>query len=46
MALGIGYYNIIIKHLTKLTERYKNIRMNENEEKHLKKATMLYPTGL
>ena len=36
----IGYYNIIIRPLIKLTERYKNIRMNENEEKHLKEAAI------
>ena len=38
IALGIGYYNIIIRPLIKLIGRYNNLSKNEDETKYLKEA--------
>ena len=39
ISLGLGYYNIIIRPLIKLVERYKKLRNNKEEEISLMDAT-------
>ena len=39
MSMGLGYYNIIIRPLVKLVERYNNFRGNNEETKFIKDAT-------
>ena len=38
MTMGIGYYNIMIRPLIKLVERYENLRNNNDEVNFLKSA--------
>ena len=39
MSMGIGYYNIIIRPLVRLVERYDSFRRNNEETKFIKDAT-------
>ena len=38
LAMGVGYYNIIIRPLIKMIERYNNYRSNNEELKFIKEA--------
>ena len=39
MSMGIGYYNIIIRPLVRLVERYNGFRWNSEETQFIKDAT-------